>query len=174
MIMRKINMLVMLTMLIVFVFIANTVWSAPKPATRSVNDLLTAADVVKISGLAGAKLTPKNPKIGAGGDLNFATADKNLILMVQVVPKSQYAGFRQLSFKAALKGIGDEAMEGATIPGYPSNQVVFTKGMTCVALTVFGDPNKPGKNVLTIAQTIELAKIIASRMGNGASWDWGN
>lgn len=148
----------------VFALIAGTVWSMPKPATatRSVNDLLTAADVTNVAGFT-AKLTPKNPGIGAGGDLNFATADKRLILMVQVVNKSQYVGYKSF-MKAPLKGIGEEALQGATMPGYPNNLVAFIKGFTCVALTVFGDPNNPGKNMLTIEQAIELAKMIASRM----------
>jgi hypothetical protein len=170
--MKKIKMLVFLMM--VFVFITGAVWSAPKTATRSVNELLSAADVIKVSGLTGAKLIPKNPGIGAGGALNFATADRKLIVMVQVENKSQYIGYKKYFFKAAVKGLGDEAMQGATVPNSPSNLVAFTKGTNCVALTVFGDQNNPGKNMLTIEQTIELAKIIVSRIGDTASWDWGN
>ena len=55
-------------------------------------------------------------------------------------------------------------MQGATLQGLPNNIVVFTKGFSCVALTVFGNPAKLGTNMLTATQTIELAKIIAGRM----------
>lgn len=158
--MSRIKMFLLMTAVVALM--TSAVWGAAKTGTQSINNLLTAADVTKVSGFT-AKLTPKNPNIGAGGDLNFATADNKLIVMVQVVSKSYYAGYKTF-FKAAIKGLGDEAMQGATMPGYPNNQVAFVKGTQCVALTVFGDPNKLGKNMLTIEQTIELAKIIASRM----------
>lgn len=168
--MKKMKMLVFLMM--VFALITSSVWSAPRKVTKA--DLLTAADITKVSGLTGAKLTPKNPQIGAGGDLNFATADNKLIVMVQVVNKRDYVGYQKYDVKVTvIKGLGDQAMQGATSTYTPPNQVVFTKGHTCIALTVFGDPQNVGKNMLTIEQTVELAKIVASRM-DGASWDWGN
>jgi hypothetical protein len=169
--MKKMKMLVLLMM--VFVFVTGSVWSAPRKVTKA--DLLTAADITKVSGLAGAKLVPKNPSKGAGGDLNFATSEDKMIVMVQVVNKRDYVGYQKIDVKVtAIKGLGDQAMQGATSTYTPPNQVVFTKGNTCIALTVFGDPKDFGKNMLTIEQTIELAKIIISRMGDGTSWDWGN
>jgi hypothetical protein len=169
--MSKIKMIIL--MMAVFVFVTGSVWSAPRKVTKA--DLLTAADVTKVSGLTGAKLIAKNPAIGAGGDLNFATSDNKLIVMVQVVHIRNYAGYKQIAVKpVAIKGLGDQAIQGATSAYTPPNQVVYTKGNTCVALTVFGDPKNIGKNMLTMEQTIELAKIIAARMVDGASWDWGN
>lgn len=169
--MSKIKMIFLI--LGVFALITSSVWSTPRKVTNA--DLLTAADIVKVTGLAGAKLTPKNPSIGAGGDLNFATADNKLIVMVQVVNKRDYEGFKKYDVKVtAIKGLGDQAMQGATSTYTPPNQVVFTKGNTCVALMVFGDSKNIGKNMLTIEQTIELAKIIVSRMSANTSWDWGN
>lgn len=169
--MSKTKMLILL--MVVFIFITGSVWSAPRKVTKA--DLLTAADVIKVSGLTGAKLIPKNPKIGAGGDLNFATSENKMILMVQVVNKRDFVGYQKYDVKVtAIKGLGDQAMQGATSTYTPPNQVVFTKGDTCIALTVFGDPKNIGKNILTIEQTIQLAKIIDSRMGKDTSWDWGN
>lgn len=126
---------------------------------------LKAGDIEKTAGLKGVKSIERNPSIGAGGDLNFATADGKLIVMIQVVSKSQYAGYKQYFFKSDIKGVGEQAMEGTTIPGMPANLVAFTKGVECVALTAFGDQASDGKkNMLTIDQMKDLAKTIASRM----------
>jgi hypothetical protein len=171
--MRKMN--VIFLALVIIVFGTVTAWSAPKVTKVNNNFYLNAADVVKVSGLTGAKLIKKDPSKGAGGDLNFATSDDKLIVMVQVVNQRDYAGYKKYDVKVTpIKGLGDEAMQGATSAYSPLNQVVFTKGTFCIALTVFVDPKNPSKNMLTIEQTIELAKIFASRMGNNFSWDWGN
>ena len=131
----------------------------------SFDNYLKTSDLEKATGLKGVKSIAKQSLPGAGGDLNFATADEKLIVMIQVVGKSNYAGYKQMFFKADVKGVGDQAMEGTTIPKQPSNVVAFTKGTECVALTAFGDPASGGKkNMLTVAQMIELAKIMASRM----------
>ena len=126
---------------------------------------LTAADVEKVTGRAGMKYIDRDPTVGAGGDLNFITSDDQSALMVQIVAKSYYAGFKEPYFKSALSGIGDEAFQGAMVPGYPPNLVVFLKGDKCVALTAFAD-QKSGEmtNIITIEQLTELAKIIDSRM----------
>jgi hypothetical protein len=130
---------------------------------NSYESYLTAADIEKVSGLPGVKLTPKDPKKGAGGDLNFATSDDKMIVMVQIVDKSYYAGFKEF-FKGDIEGLGVEAMHGATLPNYPENNVSFVKGNKCVALTTFINMNDLSKNMLTIEQTTELARIIAARM----------
>lgn len=126
---------------------------------------LKAGDIEKVTGLKGVKSIDRNPSIGAGGDLNFTTADGKLIVMIQVVSKSQYAGYKQYFFKSDIKGIGEQAMEGTTVAGMPSNLVAFTKGIQCVALTAFGDQASDGrKNMLTQDQMKALARTIASRM----------
>jgi hypothetical protein len=126
---------------------------------------LTAADVEKVTGRAGMKYIDRDPTVGAGGDLNFTTSDDVTALMVQIVAKSYYAGFKEPYFKSALSGVGDEAFVGAMLPGYPPNIVVFAKGDKCVALTAFGDQSaSTPTNLLTTDQLAELAKIIASRM----------
>ncbi len=126
---------------------------------------LTAADVERVTGRPGMKAIDRDPSVGAGGDLNFATRNDETALMVQIVDKSYYAGFKEPYFKSALPGIGDEAFEGGTLPGYPPNIVVFAKGDKCVALTAFGDLKADTPtNLLTTGQLAELARIIASRM----------
>ncbi len=127
-------------------------------------DYLTAADVEKVSGIKGVISVPRNPNKGAGGDLNFATSDSNLIVMVQIVGESFYGGYKQYYFKSAVQGLGDEAMEGATISGLPVNLVAFRKGPKCVALTVYVNKDDFRKNMLSPEQIISLAKIIESRI----------
>jgi hypothetical protein len=144
---------------------AGTTQDETPVASTSYNDYLTAADIEKVSGITGVKLVPKDPSKGAGGNLNFAAADDNLIVMVQIVSKSYYEGFKEVCKEnSEIKGLGDQAMSGATFPGYPENMVAFTKGNTCIALVVFGNMKEIGKNMLTIEQTSELAKIISSRL----------
>jgi hypothetical protein len=134
-------------------------------SAASFDNYLKAGDIEKTTGLKGVKSIAKQSLPGAGGDLNFATADDKLIVMIQVVGKSNYAGYKKYFFKADIKGMGDEALEGTTIPGQASNLVAFTKGTECVALTTFGDSTSGGKkNMLTVTQLTVLAKIIASRM----------
>ncbi|MGA9293282.1 MAG: hypothetical protein WBV81_11830 [Ignavibacteriaceae bacterium] len=59
----------------------------------SYNNYLTASDIEKITGIKAVKLIPKNPKIGAGGDLNFSTNDDKLIVMVQLVNQNNYPSY---------------------------------------------------------------------------------
>ncbi|MGB8319518.1 MAG: hypothetical protein WCE54_15395 [Ignavibacteriaceae bacterium] len=130
----------------------------------SYNNYLTASDIEKITGIKAVKLIPKNPKIGAGGDLNFSTNDDKLIVMVQLVNQNNYPSYKKYFFKADINGLGDQAMKGATIQNRAENLVAFTKGNRCVALTVFANTEHITQNMLTIEQTTELANVIASRM----------
>jgi hypothetical protein len=125
---------------------------------------LTTADVERVTGRAGITSVPKNSTTGAGGDLNFATSDGKLALMVQILEKKYFAQFKAY-FKSSVAGVGDEAFQGETLRGYPTNLFMFTKGETCVALTSFPEPSSGERRLFVTAdQEIELAKIIASRM----------
>ncbi len=46
--------------------------------------LLTIEEVESVTGIEGIKLVPRNPQIGAGGELNFALADGSMVLMVGI------------------------------------------------------------------------------------------
>jgi hypothetical protein len=127
------------------------------------DNYLKTSDLEQVARMKGAKSIARNPSIGAGGDLNFTTADDKLIVMVQIVDQSHYAGYKKMFFKADVKGLGTQAMQGATFPGAANNLVAFRKGSKCVALTSFMDM-KTSKNMLTPEQLIALGKIIASRM----------
>jgi hypothetical protein len=129
------------------------------------DNYLKADDIEKVTGLKGVKSMDKNTSVGAGGDLNFTTADGKLILMIQVEDKGQYAGYKKYYFKSDIKGIGEQAMEGASFPKMPSNLIAFTKGGKCVTLATFVDMASGGKkHMLTISQMTTLAITVASRM----------
>ncbi len=132
--------------------------------TNSFENLLTASDIEKISGLKGVKFVARNPKIGAGGDLNFSTNGDKLIVMIQIVDQSNYEGYKKYYFKSAVSGLGQDAMRGATLAGLPDNQVAFKKGNKCIALTSFMNMESMKSNMLSPEQMIALAKIIDSRI----------
>lgn len=124
---------------------------------------LTGADIEKVTGMKGIRLIPRGSVAGAGGDLNFADASGELILMVQFTDAKSFGGFKDRYAKGAVSGIGDQATQGAAIPGMPDNLLAFTKGTHCVVLTAFGDFIKK-KVYLTIDQLTALGKVIASRL----------
>jgi hypothetical protein len=124
---------------------------------------LTGPDVEKVTGMKGVKLTPRGSAAGAGGDLNFADASGELILMVQFTDTKNFGGFKNKYAKGAVSGVGDQAIQGAAMPGMPDNLLAFTKGTRCVVLTAFGDFIKK-KVYLTVDQLTALGKLIASRL----------
>ncbi len=124
---------------------------------------LTGADVEKIAGMKGIKLIPRGAVAAAAGDLNFADASGELILMVQFADAKNFGGFKNRYAKGAVSGVGSEAVQGAAMPGLPDNLLAFTKGSRCVVLTSFGDFIKK-KVYLTVDQLTALGKLIASRL----------
>jgi hypothetical protein len=124
---------------------------------------VTSADFEKTVGMKGVKLIPRMSQSGAGGDLNFANASGELILMIQFTNIKNFEGYKKMYAKGSVAGVGDQALQGAVIPGFPDGILVFTKGNECVALTSFGDYASK-TNYLTMEQLIALGKVIASRM----------
>lgn len=124
---------------------------------------LTGADFEKFAGMKGIKLIPRGSLAGAGGDLNFADASGELILMVQFTDAKNFAGFKSKYVNGAVTGVGAEAVQGAVMPGMPDNLLAFTKGTHCIVLTSFGDFIKK-KVYLTVDQLAALGKLIASRL----------
>jgi hypothetical protein len=124
---------------------------------------LTGADIEKVAGMKGVKLIPRDSAVGAGGDLNFADASGELILMVQFTDAKNFSGFKSKYTKGTVSGVGDQAIQGAAMPGMPDNLLAFTKGTHCVVLTSFGDFISK-KTFLTIDQLTALGKLISSRL----------
>jgi hypothetical protein len=124
---------------------------------------LTGADIEKATGMKGIKPIPRGSAAGAGGDLNFTDGSGELILMIQFADVKNFAGFKSKYAKGAVSGVGEQAIQGGSMPGMADNLLAFTKGAHCVVLTAFGDfINK--KVYLTIDQLTALGKLIASRL----------
>jgi hypothetical protein len=124
---------------------------------------LTGDDIDKVTGMKGVKLIPRGAVAGAGGDLNFVDASGELILMVQFTDAKNFGGFKNKYTKGTVSGVGDQAIQGAAMPGMPDNLLAFTKGTHCVVLTAFGDFIRK-KVYLTVDQLIALGKLITSRI----------
>ena len=128
-------------------------------------EVITVADVEKVSGLQELKLVPKNPQTGAGGDLNFAQADGSIILIVMMQKGSMYETWKNQEgyFHADVKDIGDEAFEG---PGFGESRyiLVFRKGGNAFSLSSFFNMQAGGEPYLSQEKLRDLAKIIVSRM----------
>ena len=124
---------------------------------------LTGADIEKATGMKGIKRIPRGSAAGAGGDLNFTDASGEPILMIQFADVISFTAFKSKYAKGAVSGVGDQAIQGGSMPGMADNLLAFTKGMHCVVLTAFGDfINK--KVYLTVDQLTALGKLIASRL----------
>lgn len=128
-------------------------------------DVLTAEDVGKVTGIQGLKLVPKNPQIGAGGDLNFAQPDGTIILIVMMQKASMYDTWKSQEgyFHSDVNDIGDEAFEG---PGFGEYRyiLVLRKGKNAYSLSSFFNIQAGGEPYLSQDQLRELAKIIVSRI----------
>jgi hypothetical protein len=83
--------------------------------------------------------------------------------MVQFTDAKKFDGFQKRYGKGAVSGVGDQAIQGAAMPGMPENLFAFTKGTHCVVLTAFGDFIKK-KVYLNMDQLTALGKLIASRL----------
>ena len=137
--------------------------AAPVPAAPDFSKYLTVADVEKVSGISGIKLMPKNPNVGAGGDLNFATADGNLVLMAGFHDVSMYNKYSPDTYHSSVKGIGEEGFVG---PKQGNHYIIgFRKAQHSIVLnTFFKFDGKPGDTMLTMDQLKQLAKIVEGRL----------
>jgi len=125
---------------------------------------LTVADIEKVTGLSGVKPVPREPRKGAGGHLNFADKNGDLILIASFLTAAEYAFYRDEKSlaKDTIPGIGDEAIIGPAAD--PQYMFLARKGDKCVALSTFVDPATPEKTLLTMDQVIALGKIVIERL----------
>lgn len=125
---------------------------------------LTSADVTRVTGIPGVKLVPRDPSKGAGGDLNFARADGDLILMVLFSDDAIYRKSKAMKnyVKETVKGLGDDAFLGpSTGPVYI---LYFLKGQKSVSLSTYFDMKADMKPILSQEKLVALAKLILSRL----------
>jgi len=129
------------------------------------NKLLTVTDIQKVTGLSGVKQVPRNPQKGAGGHLNFARADNQMILIAIFLPVSQYGAYKSEKdmVKSTVQGVGEEAFIGPGVMD-PQYMLAFKKGNYCVAISTFVDVENPDKTTLTMDQVIAIGKIVAGRI----------
>lgn len=128
--------------------------------------LLTIADVEKVSGLAGLKTVPYDPAIGAGGSVNVADESGQLVVMLVVEGPETWDAWLTDGFTVSepvTPPVGDESFVG---PNPDTSSVTyifgFRKGDAAVALSTFFDAN--GETVLSVEQLRELAEIVDSRL----------
>jgi hypothetical protein len=128
-----------------------------------VEGLLTINDVEQVTGLTGIKLVPRDPKKGAGGNLNFATADDKLLTMLVIADMDIFDQWKNAPNYAgqAVTGVGDEAYLAPK--GQDPYIIVFRKGNKVASISSF--PNvTTGESYLSVAQLKALANIVESRM----------
>jgi len=135
------------------------------------DNIVSAADVEKATGLTGVKQVPRQKAVEGitenkflTGDINFVRSDNQPILEVQFRPSFAFDQFKGDSgfIKAPVPGLGEEAF---TSPSFdPQTTVNFKKGAYFVAVSTHVNPKDKTKPVLKIDQVIAIAKTIASRM----------
>ena len=148
--------------------------AAPARLTAQTADpRLTVADVEKVTGLQGIQMVPPMSVPGAGGGLNFASADKHMVVMVNFGPADLYRRAKAQTemkvagqtipmplFHADVPGVGDEAFDSP--PGAQQYVLYVRKGTQAISLTTYVRIGRPP--VLTMAQLKQLAAIVVSRM----------
>lgn len=132
--------------------------------TNMYDKYLTVTDIEKVTGLSGVKPVPREPQKGAGGHLNFADKNGDMILIASFLTAAEYAYYRDEKslVKDTIPGIGDEAIAGPAAD--PQYMFLARKGDKCVALSTFVDPATPEKTLLTMDQVIALGKIVIERL----------
>ena len=130
-----------------------------------IEELLRVSDVEQVTGIKGIQLIPRDPLIGAGGDLNFARADKDMVLMVLVKDSSMYEEWKNIEgyFHASVPDIGDEAFEGPSF-GEFRYILIFRKGNKAVSISAFMNLEAGGEPFLNMEQLCQIAEIIISRL----------
>jgi len=141
---------------------------APNAAGGTVDPgaLLTPADVEAVSGLADLKVVAYDPAIGAGGDVNIATADGRLVAMLVVEGLETWDAWLtdgNTVSEPVTPPVGDESFIGPN-PDVSSSVYIFgfRKGDVAIVIDTYFDAN--GEVILSIDQLREIAEIIAARL----------
>ena len=128
--------------------------------------LLTPADVEGVSGLSGLKVVAYDPAVGAGGDVNIATADGQLVAMLVVEGPETWGAWLTDGYTVAesvTPPVGDEAFIGPNPDTSPTIYIFgFRKGDIAVVLDTYFDAN--GETVLSVEQLRQLAEVVEGRL----------
>ncbi len=127
--------------------------------------LLAIEEVEAVTGIEGIKLVPRNPQIGAGGELNFALADGSMVLMVGIQDAPMYNEWKTQEgfFDESVPDLGDEAFQGPSFGEY-RYVLIFRKGDKAIALSSFFNLGAGGEPFLSQAQLRELARLVIARL----------
>ena len=140
-------------------------------ASGRFENIISAMDVEKATGLKGLKQVPRQKAVDGvtdnkylTGDINIVQANNQPVMVVQFLPSFAFDQFKGDSgfIKSPVSGIGDEAYTGPSFD--PQTSVNFVKGGTYVTVSTLIDPRDKKKAVLPIEQVIAVAKVIAGRM----------
>ena len=128
-------------------------------------ELLTVKDVEAVTGIAGITRVPRSSQMGAGGELNFALADKTLLLMVGIQDAPMYDEWKNQEdfFYEPVPDLGDEAFRGPSFGEYRYT-LIFRKGERAIALSSFFNMAAGGKPFLNQEQLGEIARIVVARL----------
>ena len=143
-----------------------SVTAGSEQAQTLASRLMTPADVEKVSGLSGLKVVPKDPSVGAGGDVNIATADDQLVVMLNVGDGDFYDLTKSgPNFGRDHSGIGDQSYVGPAKDIMPTEYLLGVKsGSWGVVIASFFDTGNGGEPYLSIQQLEALAEVAISRL----------
>jgi hypothetical protein len=136
-------------------------------ASGKPSDLLTAADVEKVSGLTSVKNVDRGAVTGAGGDVNFVDAAGQLVLMASFYDGAQFDALKQTpNYRQDLSGLGDAAFIGPSTDVMATlYEVGFKKGdHTVLLVTYFKSGSGAKETQLSMDQLKELVGIVLSRL----------
>jgi hypothetical protein len=130
------------------------------------SDLLTIADVEEVSRLTGVKTVEPRSMPGAGGDVNFVSAEGKLVLIATFNDGGDFDPLKHTeNYREPISGLGDAAFVG------PSKDVIatlyevgFKKGDHTVLLVTFFKTGTITDTVISMDQLKELAGIVLSRL----------
>jgi hypothetical protein len=137
---------------------------AGKAPAGQFDNIISPADVEKVTGLRGIKQVPRDQTSKfKNGDLNFVAADRP-ILMIEFRPVFVFDAMKADSgyFKKSVPGLAEEAF---TSPAFdPQFSVNLRKGRYVAVITTHIDEKDKKRTVLSLDHLISLAKLVASRM----------
>ena len=129
--------------------------------------LLTPADVEKVSGLTGLKVVPYDPSVGAGGTINIAKADGQLVAMLSDQGPDTWEAWSKdgITFREPYTPVvGDESFVGPVAKTSPALYIfAFRKGDRAIVIDTYFDP-AAGTTILTVDQLHQLAVVVESRL----------
>jgi hypothetical protein len=128
-------------------------------------ELLTVEDMEAVTGIAGITLVPRSSQMGAGGDLNFALADKTLLLTVGIQDAAMYDEWKSMEgfFHEPVPDLGDEAFRGPSF-GQHRHTLIFRKGEKAISLSSFFNMEAGGEPFLNQEQLGEIARLVVARL----------